>query len=330
MIKPELTLSCLKESKKYWGAECPIGTFIVRLYWADYSKYTPSDRKLDGVYLLKDTKTNFHRVCEFAITSLESLQYLVANCAPASGIKGNWFQKQTQYALMKFRGFAKTAYQFIKPIKVAVQATVAQTVSKVVETVSNTAKSIFRRFDLRQPQSFAKCTTLEQAKYLFDRVPTAQKNQKLIDNYLAACDRISPQVKSYATLPNPWDMLPLVSKPQLCLPAAKEALAIAIPQYGLSIDDIAPACYVPGEVQLQSLVVEEEVVEVTENEYRQLLTPVLNGKKAWTNLKNIGFETGTVISGCPRAAKDLFEKVVKNCFKNQISISQLRDIIAAG
>ena len=123
-------------------------------------------------------------------------------------------------------------------------------------------------------------------------------------------------------------MLPLAVKTQLCLPAAKEALAVV--QYGLSIDDITPTYYVPGEVQLQSLVVEADVVEVTENDYRQILTPVLNGKKAWTNLKNIGFQTGTVISGCPRAAKDLFEKLVKNCLKNQVSVSQLRDIIAAG
>jgi hypothetical protein len=331
VIKPELTLSCLKESRRYQFGECPIGTFVVRLYWADYSKYVPSSKKLDGVHLLKDSKTIYHRVCEFAITSIESLEYLIANCAPASGFKGNWFQKQTTYALMKFRGFAKSGFQFIKPIKVAVQAAatvVKSVVSKVVESASNTAKSIFRRFDSRQPQTFAKCTTLEQAKYLFDRCPLKDKTQALIDNYLAACDRISPQVKSYAVLPNPWDMLPLAVRPQLCLPAAKEALAV--PQYGLSIDDITPTYYVPGEVQLQSLVVEADVIEVTENDYRQILTPVLNGKKAWTNLKNIGFQTGTVISGCPRAAKDLFEKVVKNCLKNQVAVSQLRDIIAAG
>jgi hypothetical protein len=328
-IKPELTLSCLKESKKYFGAECPIGTFIVRLYWSNYSKYVPSNVKLDGVHLLYDNKKMFSRVCEFAITSIESLEYLVANCASATGVKGNWFQKQTAYALMKFRGFAKTAYQFIKPIKIAVQATVAQVksvASKVVETVSNTAKSIIRRFDPRQPQSFAKCMTLEQVKYLFDRCPAAQKTQSFIDNYLAACDRIAPQVQPipYVSM---FNVTELIAAKNIRPVIVNEALAV--PQV-VSIDDITPTYYVPGEVQLQSLVVEADVVEVTENDYRQILTPVLNGKKAWTNLKNIGFQTGTVISGCPRAAKDLFEKLVKNCLKNQVSVSQLRDIIAAG
>ena len=332
IVKPELTLSCLKESKKYWGAECPIGTFIVRLYWSDYSKYIPSDRKLDGVYLLKDTKTNFHRVCEFAITSLESLEYLVANCAPATGIKGNWFQKQTAYALMKFRGFAKTAYQFIKPIKVAVQSVVSQVksvASKAVETVKDTVKSFVPRFNPFQPQSFAKCTTLEQAKYLFDRVPTAQKNQKLIDNYLAACDRISPQVKSYAVLPNPWDMLPLAVKPQLCLPAAKEALAV--PQV-VSIDDIAPANYIPTQL-------ESEIVEHIPASDRQVRSMMADGYKANARRckqwvigvgKSIpGFQV-LVKSSDKRKAEAIMSQVIDNILLAELSVLQLSDIIAAG
>jgi hypothetical protein len=286
-VKPELTLACLKESRKYQGAKCPIGTFIVRLYWKDYSKYVPSDRKLDGVYLLKDTKNTYHRVCEFAITSLESLEYLIANCNPASGIKGKWFQNQTAYALMKFRGFAKTAYEFVKPIKAAVTQ-VKETVSKVAQSV----KFVFRRFDPRQPQSFAKCFTLEQAKYLFDRCPESQRTQKFIDNYLATCERIA-----------------------------------AVPQV-VSIDDIAPAL-----VEQHSEVLEH--IPASDTQVRSMMADGYKANarrcKQWVIGvgKSIpGFEI-IVKSSDKRKAEVIMKQVIENIFLAELSVSQLRDIIAA-
>jgi hypothetical protein len=338
-VKPELTLSCLKESRRYQFSQCPIGTFIVRLYWKDYSEYVRNERKLDGVYLLKDSGNRYHRVCEFAITSLESLEYLIANCNPATGVKGNWFKKQTEYALMKFRGFAQTTYQFVKPIKTVVQSVVSQvkqTASKAVETVVHAAKSNFRRFDPRQPQSFAKCVTLEQAKYLFDRCPNAQKTQAFIDNYLAACNRISPQAQPipYVSMFNVADLI--AAKNIRPVPAATnfnpcyDKNGDLIGWIPMGFDDIAPAHYVPeeGKVSTQNTDIVDSPIE--ESEYRKLLRPVLDFKKPHAFLKQIGLQTGTVIGGVPRASKDLFEKVVKNCFKNQVPVSQLRDIIAAG
>lgn len=333
-VKPEFTLSCLKESKKYWGAECPIGTFVVRLYWSDYSKYVKSEKKLDGVHLLYDNKKNFQRICEFAITSLESLEYLVANCSQASGVKGKWFQKQTAYALMKFRGFARTAYKFMRPVKVAIQAATT-VVSDAVESGKEAIKKAFRRPFQYQPQSFAQCTTLEQAVYLFSRCPEEQMKLGFIDNFYSTLARVSPKTNLFGDI---WDEI------QEATPTTTEALADDFkPCYDNKsgdligwipgdLDSIAPALVenVPGEVQIQSLQVQEEVVEVTENEYRKLLRPVLDFKKPHAFLKEIGFKTGTVIGGHPRASKDLFEKVVKNCWKNQVSVSQLRDIIAAG
>ena len=331
VIKPELTLSCLKESRRFQFAECPVGTFIVRLYWADYSKYIPSDRKLDGVHLLYDNKRNFSRICEFAITSIESLEHLVANCAPATGTKENYFRGLTKQAVWKFRQFAKTSYQFIKPIKVAVQAVVSQVksvASKAVETVKDTVKSFVPRFNPFQPQSFAKCTTLEQAKYLFDRVPTAQKNQRLIDNYLAACDRISPQVKSYAVLPNPWDMLPLAVKPQLCLPAAKEALAV--PQV-VSIDDIAPANYIP--TQLESEIVEH--IPASDRQVRSMMADGLKLNKSRRKQWVIGVGKSipgyqVIVKGTDkRNADTIMEQVIQNVLLAGLSVQELASILAA-
>lgn len=327
-VKPELTLTCLKESRRYQFAQCPIGTFIVRLYWADYSKYVPSQRKLDGVYLLKDSKTNFHRVCEFAITSLESLEYLVANCNPATGTKENWFRSVTKQALWKFRQFAKAGYQFIKPIKVAVQAAVTQ-VKSVASNAVQSAKEAIKKVFRRAPRDWNDCKSAEDVQFIFDRTPAKFRTDKFVANYLSAYDKFVPSVKSYPVLPNPWDMLPLVNRPQLFLPAPKEALADA-PQYGLSIDDIAPTYYVPeeGKATPQNTDIVDSPIE--ESEYRKLLKPVLDFKKPHAFLKEIGFKTGTVIGGYPRASKDLFEKVVKNCWKNQVALSQLRDIIAVG
>ena len=327
-IKPELTLSCLKESKKYFGAECPIGTFIVRLYWSNYSKYVPSNVKLDGVHLLYDNKKMFSRVCEFAITSIESLEYLVANCASATGVKGNWFQKQTAYALMKFRGFAKTAYQFIKPIKIAVQATVAQVksvASKVVETVSNTAKSIIRRFDPRQPQSFAKCMTLEQVKYLFDRCPAAQKTQSFIDNYLAACDRIAPQVQPipYVSM---FNVTELIAAKNIRPVIVNEALAV--PQFGLSMDDIAPAL-----VEQHLEVVEH--IPASDRQVRQMMTDGYKSNqrrcKQWVIGvgKSIpGFQV-IVKSSDKRKAEVIMQQVIENILLAGLSVQELASILAA-
>lgn len=307
-VKPELTLSCLKESKRFQFGKCPIGTFVVRLYWADYSKYVPSSKKLDGVYLLYDNKLNFGRICQFAITSLESIETLISNCAPATGTKENYFRSVTKQALFKFRQFAKVGYQFIRPIKIAVQAAVSQikqSVSIASETVKDTAKSIFRRFDPRQPQSFAKCTTLEQAKYLFDRVPTAQKNQKLIDNYLAACDRISPQAQPVPT-------------------TTEERLT---PQYGLTLDDVAPAL-----VEQNS-----EIIEHIPASDRQVRSMMADGYKANARRckqwiigvgKSIpGFQV-LVKSSDKRKAEVIMQQVVENILLAELSVLQLSDIIA--
>lgn len=339
MSKPELTLSCLKESRRYQFSECPIGTFIVRLYWKDYSEYVRNERKLDGVYLLYDNKKMFSRICEFAITSLESLEYLVTNCSQASGVKGNWFKKQTEFALMKFRGFARTAYQFVKPIKVAVQSVVSQ-VKQSVSNAVQSAKDAVKKYR-RVPQSWNECKSIEDVQYIFNRTPEKFRTDKFVANYLAAYAKFVPS-QPYTSM---FDVAALIAaKNILSLPIATEALADDFkPCYDNKsgdligwipgdLDSIAPALVenVPGEVQIQSLQVQEEVVEVTENEYRKLLRPVLDFKKPHAFLKEIGFKTGTVIGGHPRASKDLFEKVVKNCWKNQVSVSQLRDIIAAG
>lgn len=328
-VKPELTLSCLKESKKYWGAECPIGTFIVRLYWKDYSKYVPSQRKLDGAYLLYDNKKAFSRICEFAITSIESLEYLVANCAPATGVKGNWFQKQTEFALMKFRGFAATAYQFVRPIKVAVQSVVSQvkqTVSKVVDAV----KKVFRR----APRDWNDCKSVEDVQYIFNRTPEKFRTEKFTANYLAAYEKFVPSVPVQPSMFNVADLI--AAKNIRPVPAATnfnpcyDKNGDLIGWIPMGFDDIAPAHYVPeeGKVSTQNTDIVDSLIE--ESEYRKLLRPVLDFKKPHAFLKEIGFKTGTVIGGVPRASKDLFEKVVKNCFKNQVPVSQLRDIIAAG
>lgn len=321
-VKPELTLICLKESRRYQFAECPIGTFIVRLYWADYSKYVPSQRKLDGVYLLKDTKTNFHRVCEFAITSLESLEYLVANCSSASGIKGKWFQKQTAYALMKFRGFAQTAYQFVKPIKVAVQAAVAkvkQTVSNAVESGKETIKKVFRRPFQYQPQSFAQCTTLEQAVYLFSRCPEAQMKLGFIDNFYSTLARVSPKTNLFGDI---WDEI------QEATPTTTEALA-DVPQYGLTLDDIAPAL-----VEQRPEVIEH--IPASDRQVRQMMADGYKANarrcKQWVIGvgKSIpGFEI--VVKGSDkRKAEVIMQQIIDNILLAQLSVSELCDIIAAG
>ena len=196
VIKPELTLSCLKESARFQFGECPIGTFVVRLYWADYSKYIPSDRKLDGVHLLYDNKTNFHRVCKFAITSLESLEHLVANCNPATGSKENWFRAVTKQALFKFRQFAKVGYQFIKPIKVVVQAAVTQvkrTVSKAVQSVGNAVKNVFRR----APRNWDDCKSAQDVQLIFDRTPLKFRTDGFVARYLAAYEKFVPSPTTF-------------------------------------------------------------------------------------------------------------------------------------
>lgn len=328
-VKPELTLSCLKESAKFQFGECPIGTFVVRLYWKDYSQYIKSNRKLDGVYLLYDNKKNFHRICQFAITSLESLEYLIANCAQPSGIKGNWFKKQTQFALMKFRGFAQTAYQFIKPIKVAAQAAVTQVksvASKVVETVSSTAKSIFRRFDPRQPQSFAKCVTLEQAKYLFDRCPNAQKTQAFIDNYLAACNRISPQAQpiSYVSM---FDVPALIAAKNIRPVPTTTTEALAVPRYGLSLDDIASTL-----VERDSEIIEH--IPASDRQVRQMMADgyKANARRCKQWVINVGKSIPgfqVIVKGSDkRKAEAIMSQVIENILLAQLSVSELCDIIA--
>jgi hypothetical protein len=316
-IRPEITVTCLKESRQYQGAKCPIGTFIVRLYWKDYSQYVRNERKLDGVYLLKDSKNIYHRTCEFAVTSLQSLEYLLSNCDKAGGIKGKWFRRQTEYAVMKFRGFAQTAYEFVKPIKVAVTQ-VKQSVSNAVQSAKDAVKK-YRRV----PQSWNECKCIEDVQYIFNRTPEKFRTDKFTANYLAAYAKFVPSVPPVSM----FNVAALIAAKNII--PIKAAEALAAPQV-VSIDDLIQVNYVPGEVQFQSLQVQEEVVEVTENEYRKLLRPVLDFKKPHAFLKEIGFKTGTVIGGHPRASKDLFEKVVKNCWKNQVSVSQLRDIIAAG
>jgi hypothetical protein len=289
-VKPEITVTCLKESRQYQGAKCPIGTFIVRLYWKDYSQYVRNERKLDGVYLLKDSKNIYHRTCEFAVTSLQSLEYLLSNCDKAGGIKGKWFQRQTEYAVMKFRGFAQTAYEFVKPIKAAV--------TQAKETVSKVAKSVFRRFDPRQPQSFAKCETIDQAKYLFDRCPESQRTQKFIDNYLATCDRIT------------------------------EALAVPVPQYGLTLDDVAP----PLVEQPPELI---EHIPATDSQVRQMMADGYksNARRCKQWIIGVGksipdFQV-IVKATDKRNAEKIMQQVIENILLAQLSASQLRDIIAS-
>lgn len=330
-VKPEFTLSCLKESKKYWGAECPIGTFVVRLYWSDYSKYVKSDRKLDGVHLLYDNKKMFNRICEFAITSLESLEYLIANCSPASGIKGKWFQKQTAYALMKFRGFARTAYKFMRPVKVAIQAATT-VVSDAVESGKEAIKKAFRRPFQYQPQSFAQCTTLEQAVYLFSRCPEEQMKLGFIDNFYSTLARVSPKTNLFGDI---WDEI------QETAPTTAEALA----------DDFKP-CYdnksgdligwIPGDLDsIAPALVEQhsEVVEhipASDRQVRQMMAEGIRKnnvrRKQWiigVGKSIPGFQV--VVKGTDkRNAEAIMQQVIDNILLAQLSVSQLRDIIAAG
>jgi hypothetical protein len=283
-VKPEITVTCLKESRQYQGAKCPIGTFIVRLYWKDYSQYVRNERKLDGVYLLKDSKNIYHRTCEFAVTSLQSLEYLLSNCDKADGIKGKWFQRQTEYAVMKFRGFAQTAYEFVKPIKVAV--------TQVKQTVSKVAQSVFRRFDPRQPQSFAKCFTLEQAKYLFDRCPESQRTQKFIDNYLATCERIA-----------------------------------AVPQV-VSIDDIAPALVEQHSEVLEHIpATDSQVRQMMADGYKANARRC----KQWViGVGRSIPDFQVIVKGTDkRNAEKIMQQVIENILLAELSVSQLCDIIAA-
>ena len=299
-VKPEITVTCLKESRQYQGVKCPIGTFIVRLYWKDYSKYVPSCKKFDGVYLLKDSKNVYHRVCEFAITSLESLEYLIANCNPASGIKGKWFQNQTRYALMKFRAFAQTAYQFVRPIKVTVQAVtqVKQTASSAVQSAKEAIKKVFRRV----PRDWNDCKSAEDVQYIFDRTPLKFRTDGFVARYLAAYEKFVPS------------------------PTVIEALAV--PQYGLSLDDIAPAL-----VEQHS-----EVLEHTPASDRQVRQMMADGYKANARRckqwvigvgKSIpGFEI-IVKSSDKRKTEVIMQQVIENILLAELSVSQLRDIIAA-
>ena len=317
-VKPELTLSCLKESKRYWGAECPIGTFIVRLYWADYSKYVKSDRKLDGVYLLYDNKKMFNRICEFAITSLESLEYLIANCAQPSGIKGNWFKKQTQFTLMKFRGFAQTAYQFIKPIKVAVQAAVA----KVKQSVSDAVKKVYRR----APQSWNDCKSAEDVQYIFDRTPAKFRTDKFVANYLAAYDKFVPSVQPipYVSMFNVADLI--AAKNIRPVPTTTTE-ALAVPQYGLSIDDIAPAL-----VEQHSEFVEH--IPASDSQVRQMMADGMKKNNARRKQWIIGVGKSipgyqVIVKGTDkRNAEKIMQQVIDNVLLAQLSVSELCDIIA--
>ena len=329
MSKPELTLSCLKESKKYWCAECPIGTFIVRLYWADYSQYVKSDRKLDGVRLLYDNKKNFQRICEFAIKSIESLEYLVANCAQPSGVKGKWFKKQTEFALMKFRGFARTAYQFVRPIKTVVQAAVAQvkqTVSKVVETV----KKVFRRV----PQSWNDCKCAEDVQYIFNRTPEKFRTVKFTANYLAAYAKFVPSVPVQPSMFNVAALIaaknirpvPAVTNFKPCYDNKSGDLIGWIPG---DLDSIAPA-----EVEQHSEALEH--IPASDSQVRSMMADGMKKnntrRKQWVIGvgKSIpGFEI--VIKGSDkRKAEAIMSQVIDNILLAELSVSQLRDIIAAG
>jgi hypothetical protein len=330
VIKPELTLSCLKESKKYFGAECPVGTFIVRLYWSDYSKYAPSDRKLDGVHLLYDNKVNFNRVCEFAITSLESLEYLVANCNPPTHSdknKENWFKRQTAYALMKFCGFAKTAYQFIKPIKVVVQTAVAQvkqTVSKAVQSVGNAVKNVFRR----APRNWDDCKSAEDIQYIFDRTPLKFRTDGFVARYLAAYDKFVPSVQPipYVSM---FNVAELIAAKNIRPIKVGEALA-DVPQYGLSLDDIVFINYIPGEVKME---VEHEHIPASDRQVRKMMADGYKANarrcKQWVIGvgKSIPGYQVIVKSSDKRKAEIIMQQVVENILLANLSVLELSDII---
>lgn len=325
-VKPELTLSCLKESRKYQFAECPIGTFIVRLYWADYSKYVPSSKKLDGVHLLKDTKTTYHRVCEFAITSLESLEYLVANCNPATGTKENWFRSVTKQALWKFREYAKVGYQFIRPIKVAIQSVVSQvkqTVSSAVQSAKEAIKKVFRR----APRDWNDCKSAEDVQYIFDRTPAKFRTDKFVANYLAAYEKFVPSVQPvpYISMFNVADLIAAKNIKPICT-TPTEALANA-PQYGLSIDDIAPAL-----VEQHSEFVEH--IPASDSQVRKMMADGYKANarrcKQWVIGvgKSIpGFEI-VIKSSDKRKAEVIMKQVIENILLAELSVLQLSDIIA--
>ena len=307
-VKPEITVTCLKESRQYQGAKCPIGTFIVRLYWKDYSQYVRNERKLDGVYLLKDSKNIYHRTCEFAVTSLQSLEYLLSNCDKAGGIKGKWFRRQTEYAVMKFRGFAQTAYEFVKPIKVAVTQ-VKQSVSNAVQSAKDAVKK-YRRV----PQSWNECKCIEDVLYIFNRTPEKFRTDKFKANYLAAYAKFVPSVP-------PVSMFNVAA-----LIAAKNIIPIKAAPQVVSIDDIAPA-----------LVEQSEVVEhipASDRQVRQMMAEGIRKnnvrRKQWiigVGKSIPGFQV--VVKGTDkRNAEAIMQQVIENILLAGLSVSELCDIIA--
>ena len=338
-VKPEFTLSCLKESRRYQFAECPIGTFVVRLYWSDYSKYVKSDRKLDGVHLLYDNKKMFGRICEFAITSLESLEYLVANCSSASGIKGKWFQKQTAYALMKFRGFARTAYKFMRPVKVAVQSVVSQ-VKQSVSNAVQSAKDAVKKYR-RVPQSWNECKSIEDVQYIFNRTPEKFRTDKFVANYLAAYAKFVPSVPPVSM----FNVAALIAAKNIIPIKATEALADDFkPCYDNKsgdligwipgdLDSIAPTLteYIPGEVKME---VEHEHIPASDRQVRQMMADgyKANARRCKQWVINVGKSIPgfqVIVKGSDkRKAEAIMQQVIDNILLAGLSVSELCDIIA--
>ena len=183
-IKPEFSLKQIKETFKTNRFEIPKGAFVGRLYWADFAQYALTGVKLDGCYVIRDNKLRYHRVVEFVISSLETAQFLLRNCA-SPNLMG--VRKATFTVFQQMKGWVGGAAQLLKPLKLATALA-----AKVKETV----KSVIRPFSRYQPQSWDKCQTVEQVQYLFDRCPSAQRTDRFVSNYVSALERVSPVAES--------------------------------------------------------------------------------------------------------------------------------------
>lgn len=126
-IKPEFSLRQVKETFKTNRFEIPKGAFVGRLYWADFSKYIPTGVKLDGCYVISDNKLKYNRVVEFVISSLETAELLLKECAQSNLIG---VRKITQTVVKQMEAWVGGAAQLLKPLKLAAKAVAG----KVTET----------------------------------------------------------------------------------------------------------------------------------------------------------------------------------------------------
>lgn len=321
-IKPEFSLRQVKESFKTNKFEIPKGAFIGRLYWSDFSKYIQSGVKLDGCYVISDNKLQYHRKVEFIISNLETAELLLRECAQSNLIA---VRKATATVIGQMRGWVQGKAELLKPIVNAAKSAVTQ----VIKTVVNTVKKRF-------PRNWDDCQSLEEVQFIFDRTPAVFRSDKFVFRYLEACARFEIK-KEYPIFPSPWDMsseaaiakalLPLAVKPQLCLPAAKEVVV------GLSLDDVCPVDFVPGEVQMESAIVEH--IPASESQVRKMFAEGFKSNQRRCKQWIIGVGKSipgyqVIVKGSDkRTAAKIMEQVIECVLLAQLSVSELSSILTA-